>query len=393
MAHSNVVGGSSAERVLNCPGSIDLCKNMPGEEWKESAAKGTACHWVVEECLNSAKVPRAFLGETYAQITLDEDLIENKVIPAHNYYFHIKKKYQTGTEGSWIRYVEKEVGFQDLDEDDIWYIAGAFGTADIIFDNGIDRCGIIDWKFGEFPVSAANNYQMMFYLAGAIACGYLPEVDVYEAHIFQPAYGKDPSEWASVAEYTYEELDNFICDLAEAVRGIRNFNPGKWCRFCKAAPNCTALSQMVVSATYSDLENVTAEDFARYLSMATAITNWVDSMKKAAVRNARKGLRIPGYRLEAGLSNRYVKQEDKAKKKLKSFGLKDSQITNTKLISITEMDALLKRLVKSGDITQVQMNEFYNDHVDRDDLPETLKPCAEGDEGYEDMSDIWAKVM
>ena len=383
--HSNIVGGSTASRVLKCPGSIDLCKNLPGQEWNEKAAKGTALHWVMEECITTGKVPEHYTGVYHAQVELTEDMIRDKGRVAFDFF----QKFRKDLGGFDRLYVEKEVGFQELDKDDVWYIEGAFGTGDIIFDNGVDRCGVIDWKFGDgWIVSAADNDQMRFYLAGAIAYGYLPEVDVYEAHIFQPAAGRDEDTFHSMAEYTFEELDAFACELSEAVNGVRNFNPGKHCHFCKAKTNCTAFTASMMEAVYSDLTNVTPEDFAKYMGMIPAVIAWTKEIRAAAIRNAMKGVVIPGYRLDTPQGNRYYPDEKEAEKGLKDLGLKPKDImTEKKVMSPAQIEPVLKRYVKEGKITQTDMLEFYNDYVDRPDLPETLIECEPGEENSVNMAE------
>ena len=54
-AHS-YVGGSTAKRVLNCPGSVNLCAQYPNVE-TVFAAEGTALHEAIVRGLGSAHGP------------------------------------------------------------------------------------------------------------------------------------------------------------------------------------------------------------------------------------------------------------------------------------------------------------------------------------------------
>ena len=44
MLHSSIVGGSSASRVVNCPGSVALVQKMPPKPSSVHADRGTLLH-------------------------------------------------------------------------------------------------------------------------------------------------------------------------------------------------------------------------------------------------------------------------------------------------------------------------------------------------------------
>ena len=48
MRHSNIVGGSTAKRVINCPGSVVLVQQMPPQVESKYAAEGTLLHACME---------------------------------------------------------------------------------------------------------------------------------------------------------------------------------------------------------------------------------------------------------------------------------------------------------------------------------------------------------
>lgn len=59
-AHSNVVGGSTAKRVMNCPGSVALCDTMPPKPSSKYADEGTLLHNIISEVLETNKAPIEF---------------------------------------------------------------------------------------------------------------------------------------------------------------------------------------------------------------------------------------------------------------------------------------------------------------------------------------------
>ena len=48
MQHSKIVGGSTAKRVINCPGSVALVAKMPPQVENKFMADGTALHSAVD---------------------------------------------------------------------------------------------------------------------------------------------------------------------------------------------------------------------------------------------------------------------------------------------------------------------------------------------------------
>ena len=58
MNHSNIVGGSTAKRVISCPASVALCAKMPPKPSSEHADRGTLLHNVIAELLEFDKPPQ-----------------------------------------------------------------------------------------------------------------------------------------------------------------------------------------------------------------------------------------------------------------------------------------------------------------------------------------------
>ena len=80
--HSNVVGGSTAKRVIGCPGSVALCAKMPPKPRSKSADEGTLLHNVMDLILTTNQTPESFAGMEYEGIKLTQELIDEKVYPA-----------------------------------------------------------------------------------------------------------------------------------------------------------------------------------------------------------------------------------------------------------------------------------------------------------------------
>ena len=153
-AHSSLVGGSTASRVINCPGSVALVAKMPPKPSSKYADEGTLLHDVMSDLLSSDKRVADFLGRKYNDIVLTQDLIDEKIAPALEALNEIDPDMKMELE------VESRVGYGDL-------IPEAFGSTDVIGRLG-KRTIVLDWKFGDgVPVPAENNKQLLFYAAAA----------------------------------------------------------------------------------------------------------------------------------------------------------------------------------------------------------------------------------
>ena len=71
MNHSKIVGGSTAKRVINCPGSVALVQQMPPQVESKYAAEGTLLHACMEDLLGASTLP-----EVAAKHNLSDEQIE-----------------------------------------------------------------------------------------------------------------------------------------------------------------------------------------------------------------------------------------------------------------------------------------------------------------------------
>ena len=79
MKHSDIVGGSSASRVINCPGSVALVATMPTDEGSSYANEGSLLHEAAALTMDGASPPVGFEG---FGLRLTQDLIDRKLAVA-----------------------------------------------------------------------------------------------------------------------------------------------------------------------------------------------------------------------------------------------------------------------------------------------------------------------
>lgn len=219
-AHSAVVGGSSAERVLACNGSIRLSREAVNKS-SPYAREGTALHEAMEYILREDVVPQAVEGMVFFGHEMTPELIEECLDPAARAFAEVVG----------YRPFELEVAAPLVG------VEGAFGTSDVVYfaDDDATLLGIVDWKFGSgHAVKAAGNSQMMFYLYSQMMRRDVKKrARKLKATIVQPRLGV-----VDTAEFTASELTKFVFALSVAVSGPEEFHKGPWCQWCGGKPRC-----------------------------------------------------------------------------------------------------------------------------------------------------------
>jgi hypothetical protein len=62
MNHSKIVGGSTAKRVINCPGSVALVATMPQQEGSSYANEGSLLHEAIAIVMDTGCAPEDMVG-------------------------------------------------------------------------------------------------------------------------------------------------------------------------------------------------------------------------------------------------------------------------------------------------------------------------------------------
>ena len=372
--HSNIVGGSSAARVLNCPASVRLVQKMPAQEESTFAAEGTALHNAVEHCLYEGLeqdgLVEYLIGKEFYGFELDKEMAEAvaKAVEMFDALW-VELEEEDGEVTTYA--IEVQCQFPGIPD--------AFGTADILMVTP-KRSIVLDWKFGKgVIVSAHENRQMAFYARAAAHSApqfFWPEGqsendkdagkrDV-EFIIAQPRISEEPSRY----KVKFADLVGFEEALKEAVSKIDDEIPpmsrGDHCRWCTAMPICPAyknaaakLDQLVAKAKedpddmseaeYSEAVpsesevTVTPELMSEWLAKADVVESWAASVRKLVMEQAQAGIYPKGLKLVDKLGNLSYVDPDKADKMLANKGLTAAERRKTVPITPTQANALLKK--------------------------------------------------
>ena len=331
MQHSNIVGGSTAKRVINCPGSVAMVQKMPPKPSSKYADEGTLLHDTIAEHLATLKPLESFLGKKYEDQVLTQDLIDDKLVPALALLDEIDPKQEMSYE------VETRVDFGDL-------LPGVFGSTDFVGRMG-DKAVVLDWKFGDgVVVSAEENEQLMFYAAAAMrtpeTAWAFDECEDIELFIVQPPMIR---RWVT----TKDRIARFERDLVKAVMAAQQpeakLAMGDHCRWCAAKPVCPQMTGAVERAALVQLKELDAAMLGQYLAKADVLEGWITDLRALAFQMLEKNVPVPGYKLVQKQARRQWVDEQSAIDALRALGLDSIDYFKQELISPAQMEKVLKK--------------------------------------------------
>ena len=332
MQHSNIVGGSTAKRVINCPGSVALVQKMPPKPSSEHADRGTLLHDAISEFLDQFDKPiTAWLGKTYKDQVLTQELLDEKLAVA------LELLDEVDPNKDMIYEVETRVGFGSL-------LPGVFGSTDLVGRLG-NRAIVLDWKFGDgVVVTAEENEQLMFYAAAAMRT---PETawafdgaDEIECVIIQPPMIR---RWVTTKDRIAQFERELVKAVKEAVLPDAKIQHGDHCRWCAAKPVCPKMTGAVDRALVTQLKEIDVDTLGKYLKNADLLEDWIKDLRGLAMQLLEKNMPVPGYKLVQKQARRKWSDESKAKAALLELGLKESVVVETSVMSPAQAEKALKK--------------------------------------------------
>jgi hypothetical protein len=331
MQHSNIVGGSTAKRVINCPGSVALVQKMPPKPSSKYADEGTLLHDTIAEHLATLKPLETFLGKKYEDQVLTQELIDDKLVPALALLDEIDPKQEMSYE------VETRVGFGDL-------LPGVFGSTDFVGRLG-DRAVVLDWKFGDgVIVTAEENEQLMFYAAAAMRTDALKwafeGATEIECVIVQPPMIR---RWVTTPERVAQFEHQLVKAVMAAQQPDAGLKAGDHCRWCAAKPVCPKMTGAVDRALQVQLKEIDVDTLGRYLKNADLLEDWIKDLRGLALQLLEKDMPVPGYKLVQKQARRKWTDESAAKQALLDMGLKESVVVETSVMSPAQAEKALKK--------------------------------------------------
>jgi hypothetical protein len=372
-----VLGASSSDRWMKCPGSVRMSKGMPNRS-SRFAQEGTCAHHLAELALSSDVHPHWFIGQfidikgnltdDYPDEEEDDVIVfeidEDMADAVAKYTLEIARI----TEELYATYDKDDVHiFLEKGFDLSRLYPGMFGTNDYCFFVRGEILIVLDYKHGRGKVVEAKfNPQLLYYALGAILeiCrdrGDLPKI--VRTVIVQPraAHRDGPIRtW----DYTIDEVMDFTKTLIEAAIATEDPDaplvPGEvQCFFCngKAKP-CPALFDQAQSLALQDFTDLGDEEFViqkgvkqvlseagenlskkmvasvigdrqrmlTILRLAPVLDAMIRDVQAYAQHEAENGYAIEGQKIVRKRSNRKLKNEADTIKRLRNMGIPDKDI-------------------------------------------------------------------
>lgn len=316
MSHSNIVGGSTAKRLINCPGSRALVAEMPPQPTSKHAEEGSRLHNAMHMILSHGDSVEDYADNAKLIFALDAlDQIDPD------------KQLEFAT--------EVNVHFDE-------FLAGVYGSCDLV--GRVDgRAVVLDWKFGDgVAVDVEENEQLMFYTAAGMRTKELAwvfdGVDEIELIIVQPPYVK---RWTT----TKARIKEFERTLYDAVQASFKSDPpyasGDHCRWCAAKPVCPLLTGKLERAVATKIKAIDTRKLADALEMATLAEDWAKSVRELAQTMLENNAPVPGWKLVPKRPTRQWANAERAREALEQMGLDSEELIELK--SPAQVEKVLKK--------------------------------------------------
>lgn len=310
----SILGASSAERWMNCPGSIGLTAKLPVGERNNSnwaADEGTAAHTLGSKCLEDGSDAWEHAGKIIEvgdnKFEVDEEMVEH----VQTYVDFVRDLVVQHADDGAKLYVEHSLSTMLDDE--------AFGTGDaIVVAPGIFMA-VVDLKYGRGVVCEPDKAQLKEYgyLATEEFDGPFEKVDL---HIVQPRIphpkGVIRTHSMSGDELTEWFVDEVMPAMAAAREPDALLAMGDWCRFCpvNSAKACPALkTELVEFSTAREPDELTAEEIGAFMTKGDTIIKYLAKIGEEAFKRAMNGVKIPGQKVVMKRSNRIWKEDVESK--------------------------------------------------------------------------------
>tara|TARA_R110000765_G_scaffold208631_2_gene313764 strand:- start:689 stop:2185 length:1497 start_codon:yes stop_codon:yes gene_type:complete len=345
VAQHSSLGPSATSRWMNCPGSIDACKDYP-RETNEFAAQGTAAHEVAEKCLKSGDDAADWAGRD---------------IKVEGMTFEVDKEMVHGVQMylDTVRSDAKKMGAKIHAEKrfDISKVhPGIFGTADAVLVNK-KFLKVYDLKYGRGVVEVRENSQALTYAVGAILMfDKHKKVEEIEMIIVQPRVTDPVKRWTVTRKY----MNEFAKKLRLAAQATEAEDapriPGeKQCQWCQHKPHCPEAKALAMEKAMidfdkdgdmvvPDVEELGDNSIAELMKWLPFLQGYIKSVESRALHLLEAGSKVEGFKLVDKVGRRAWEDEKKAIKGLKKLGLDDDDIYHPQvMLSPSQMGKLLTK--------------------------------------------------
>ena len=332
------IGGSTADRTINCPAWIKKSENIPKRKSGHAANLGSMFHEIMERCQREGNEPRHYLDFEYDGGDGAEKIVFNlDHLPLANVAHHATNTLLDKLDINdlliepFVELVPKTAG----------------GSIDLLglSDDG-ETVLILDYKFGKVKVNPEKNAQMLFYALSAFVDpntkDLFDKVKKVELAIIQPLHRGAVFRWSCDREDLLDFGKTVYSAIEQVNQGASKGNPGKHCDWCPAAPYCAEKRDLIKSTLV--LGTGSQNELTVAAGMVSEVEAWVKQTKEELYLQLNRGIRVDGWKIVEKRAIRKWKDAEKAEayllKNVKKIPKK--QLYETKLKTAPAMVTLFK---------------------------------------------------
>lgn len=333
-AHSPL-GASSAERWMNCPGSIALLKalTLPETDEPDWTREGIAMHEAAAHCLEQKLDTWEITGQTFHDTVVDEEMAQQIQV-----YLDTVRNASRDALSTYIEFPISSPVHPDF-----------YGTLDFgaLF---VDRVEITDLKGGMgIIVEPEGNPQFSYYAWGLIEPleqqrgSQLPDEFPVVLRVVQPRAFHilgAVREWRTTVGALRAWVHDTLVPAMYNAEIDGSLDAGPWCRFCPAKLVCPLLTSLFrAAATYNPREivNMNDESLGRSYQYRQAVQFYLKAQDEETYRRLNAGRMVPGTKLVPKKANR-VWTSDAEKEAKAKFG--EDAFTKPAMKSPAELERL-----------------------------------------------------
>ncbi len=298
-AHSPL-GASSAERWMNCPGSVALLKalDLPPSDEEDWRREGVAAHEAIAHCFTAGLEAWEVIGLKFHNTEITVEIAD-----AIGAFLGLSREWE---EPGCIYYTEFGIDAPDFHK----YF---YGTLDRGIVLPIKKTLVVnDYKNGAgVVVEVTENPQIMYYAYGLLR--HHPEVEQVVLNICQPnAFHPEGAvrTWTTTATFIREWAERELLSAMHRTELDDTLDPGPWCRFCPAKLVCPAMVSLFGASMTADPKltvNLSDASLGRSYQYVQAVTSYLKAMEAEVFRRLNINRAVPGTKLVQKKANRVFK--------------------------------------------------------------------------------------
>jgi hypothetical protein len=331
MSDHALISPSALSRIIACPGSVRLSKDLP-DTTSAAAEEGTAAHALFESLLTGARkrVPKGTDPEMARHIRDAVQWVQAKAsLTMDDPQLYCEIRVNPGDA-------------LDADPELCW------GTADVVLFNDRDFW-VIDLKYGFGEVKAKDNPQLLAYAIGALH-KFGDKGQALHLAILQPRTGGDIADTWDPEDH---DVDNFADTLDATIELATSPDaplvPSEdACRWCRAAAICPALRKEALEP-FQNLDEPTipalgTDALADLLNRSKLLSALLSAVQDEALRRALSGQTLPGWKLVESVTRRaWVRDYGALLNELKLAGLPVDKLAPPTLVTPAQAEKLVAK--------------------------------------------------